>query len=186
MTNHLILFEHRGENSCTPRTPVAVWHGQANLEERKIACLSWDDDRLVDVARWEVREICIPDWLNPEEWVLDHVAWRWLWGFGADPDWPEAWQRGLRQIDRSTDRLACIRLLKTRAFRSGFRRSLRDQLVRWLETPASERQYDNPFSRRQWESMVDRWTALEAKRLDEVLYWSRDSGMGVTCETMAA
>lgn len=186
MQEHQILFEHLGENSGTPKTPVAPWKNQADLSAQKVCCLSWDDDRLVETNRYEVRTVLLPDWLAPEEWVRDHVVWRWLWGFGADPEWPEAWQRGLLQIDHSADRLACITLLRTTRFRSPFRLSIREQLERWLATPTEEREYGSPFSRRQWNSLVDRWTALEAKRMDEVLYWSRDHGLGGACEAVAA
>ena len=50
----------------------------------------------------------------------------------------------------------CEVLLKTKKFRSDFRKSCRDQLVTWLLQVDSERKYQAPFSRKQMEYLVIR------------------------------
>lgn len=44
---------------------------------------------------------------------------------------------------------SCIKLLKTKKFRSSFRESLCTQLRNWLETPFEAREHSRPFSPRQ-------------------------------------
>lgn len=169
------LCEHRGANSYSRHSPVAVWRGQVDLGEKTWACLSFDDDRLVEVPRWSLREVELPDWLDPEEYLRFRFAWEWLWGFGVERDWPEPWQRSLLAVkarDGEAALLACIELLTTRSFRSAFRASLHDQLVAWLETPEEDRRYDSPFSRRQWEALLHQHHRIEARRLSNALYYA--------------
>lgn len=176
MKVHEILCEHRGENAPTPRDPVAVWRGQADLSETKKAFADWDFDLLVDIPKYEVRQVELPDWLDPEEWLVSWVEWKYLWGYGVDKNWSEAWQRGLMAVGRQAGRealLVCVQLLKTEKFRSEFRKSLRDQLVAWLETPDGERKYPMPFSRKQFECLITRYVEIEAWRIGERLYADR-------------
>lgn len=180
MKTYQVLYQHRGENSDTPKSPVREYQdGEVDLDEQITCCLNWDNDMLVRTDKYAVHDVTLPDWLPLQEWIRDRVHWRWLWGVGADPEWPEVWQRGLLHLETTARRRACVKLLKTRKFRSDFRRSLRDQLVAWLETP-EERQYDSPFSYRQWECLLDRWMRIEAERIDSGLYsasrYSLDTG----------
>lgn len=176
LVTHQILFEHRGEVSYTQPDPARPYTpGEVDLEEEKQALYSSDDWRLTKVKRWQVREVELPAWLSPQEYCRDitlQVRLKFLWGFGADPDWPEAWQRALAFFGE-TERLACVKLLKTKTFRSEFRASLRRQLVAWLEADPEARQYDSPFSRRQWEALCDCYTQREARQRGERLYWQR-------------
>jgi hypothetical protein len=167
-----ILFKQLGENSTTPRDPVGVVtdESKVDLEATTTCCLSFDDNRLVPKKLYSIGEVTLPDWLDPEEWLHDQTAWKWLWGLGADPNWPEAWQRGLLRLGSSANRLAAIKLLRVKKFRSEFRKSLRGQLETWLETPREDRQYDSPFSFRQWDCLVNRHVAIEAKQRDAGLY----------------
>ena len=196
MTNlvtHKILCEHLGENSDTPRDPVAVWTGPGmtfrgevvNLEAEVSRCLNWDDDRPVKIKRWNVIEVKLPDWLTPGEWIPHRVEWKFAWGLGVDVNWPEAWQRSLmKDIKNPAQRLAVAKLLKTKNFRSPFRADLRKQLEEWLNLPTEKRKYPSPFSRGQWEALLDRYTCLEAQNRDTGLY--RNNRACLPCFTQEA
>ena len=164
-----LLAEHFGEISYTKHRPIAVWKGQVDLNETKIALLSHDDWHRVEVPRYKIIEVELPDWLDPEEYIRDQISWEWLWRLGTPKEWPKSWQRGLLKLETSAQKLACIQLLKTKKFRSTFRESLRDQLVAWLE---GDSEYPSPFSPRQWEALLNSHIRLEAKRRDAAIYWS--------------
>lgn len=158
MKNYQILFEHLGEYSYTEKQPVALWESgmvdMAALTTHTI--LSSDDWRPCPVARYEVREIELPDWLSPERWLArcDYVRWHFVWHSHKDAkSWPEPWQICLfNHPDR--ERRAIAKLLGTKNFRSDFRYSLRQQLERWIETPEEKREFVSPFSDKQWQCLV--------------------------------
>jgi len=187
MKKHAILFKHLGENAPTPRDPVAVVldvqddtarivgeNGpvEIDLTKKVYRCAYYDDNRLVDVLLYSVGEVELPDWMDPQEWIQNTTRWKYLWGYGVEKDWPQAWQRWL-SVCGGPQRLAAIKLLRTKRFRSAFRKSLREQLEKWLTTMPEDRDYDSPFSRRQWECIVDNRTVLESKRIDAHLYAQR-------------
>jgi len=163
-----ILYEHLGEVSYTEKSPRAVVkegdEAVVDLEEKKRCIFSHDDWRTVEVNRWEIRDVVLPEWLSAEEWLRDPIGWQYLWIDVSlvyaidDLDeakvlLPEAWQRGLKDLPEEWRRES-LKLLKVKRFRSRFRESLRDQLVEWLETPEGERRYELPFSPRQWEALT--------------------------------
>ena len=172
---HKILLKQTGEISYTPRDPVAVYEeGSVDLSETTNCIWSSDDWRQVSVDTWEVREITLPHWLPASEWIRSTTAWKWAWGCGAD-GLPETWQRALAYGNFScAERLACAKLLKTKSFRSEFRVSLRMQLVAWIERP-EDREYDSPFSPRQWDKLVNQYIERDAKYLDNALYRNRQA-----------
>jgi hypothetical protein len=183
-----ILFRHMGENSTTDHTPYAlvvkeegravhaVTSGGApltvSLDETGTRCISADWDALTSVNVYQVREVELPDWFNPQRYAALFIDLKYYLGRGAEIDWPEAWFDKLSGTRRfsAAQVLACIKLLKTRSFKSAFRQHLRDQLEAWLADP--EPRYDSPFSRRQWECLVNGYLALESKRLESSLYRS--------------
>jgi hypothetical protein len=170
MKTYKIAFEHTGEVSYTAKTPSRVYvEGTIDLTEQKSCILSHDDWRLCSVNRWEVHDVSLPDWLSPEEWISRSVEYKYVWGLGASPDWPESWHRGLLVLN-TTERYAAIKLLATKTFRSAFRKSLRDQIVAWLETPPESRKYASPLSEKQWDAALGPKGVFEAKRLCEALY----------------
>lgn len=175
LTTHQILLKQTGEISYTPRDPVALYkEGMVDLGETTTCILSSSDWRPVEVALWEVREVTLPSWLDPTEWLRNTTSWKWAWGCDAD-ELPETWQRALAYGNfNCAERLACAKLLKTKTFRSEFRASLRRQLVSWIEHP-EDREYDSPFSPRQWDCLINGRLAHEAKRLDEALYRNRQA-----------
>jgi hypothetical protein len=175
MKKHEILFQQLGENATSPKDPVEVWTQQVNLQEEIACCRTSDDDGLVMVPKYAVKEVWLPDWLSPEEWLKDTTKWKYLWGLGVNREWPESWQRGLAEEFRSDHGasariFAASKLLNQTRFKSEFRKSLRDQLVAWLES--SERKHASALSPRQWD-MLTKYDWLEAKRHAEQLYWRR-------------
>ena len=173
MTTHTIIFKHTGEISYTPRTPYAVApRPDLDLSATKTALASSDMWQPVEVDLYETGEVELPAWLDPETWIANPTVWKWTWGFGADKAWPEAWQRFLAYQTKGNGaaKLACVKLLKTKKFRSEFRASLRRQLETWLDTPEEERRYESPFSPKQWHALIDHHMAMDAKRLDSALY----------------
>lgn len=170
MKTHQILCRHTGEYSSTSKDPVAVWSGQVDLSEKHDCILNSDDWRPVTVDKWAVREVTLPDWLSPEEWIGDWVGWKYTWGMGVDTEWPEAWQRALKKLD-TVERLACVKLLKVKNFRSEFRQSLRAQLEQWLA--GLRPTYGSPFSPRQWEVLIQYGLKYEANAISAGLYRSR-------------
>lgn len=188
MKTHTILYKHQGENSDTPKDPVAVkvrggWKfrdgriEKVDLKATTLCCFYYDDNRLVSTDLYATDKVTLPDWLSPLEWIRDRVAWKYAWGSGCDQKWPEAWQRAIAHKFGESQRYAAVKLLSTKKFRSPFRQSLHDQLVAWLETPAEARKFDSPFSFRQWEILLDAYTVRAAKSIASGLYYGgRHSG----------
>lgn len=179
LATHQVLYSRASnENLTTPMYPTKAYvEGSVDLDATDSFCLHSDDNRLVEGKLFEVREVALPSFLSVAEWVNSMVAWKWAWGCGVDPTWCEAWQRALAfEIKGTAERVACAKLLGTKKFRSDFRRSLRDQLVTWIETPAEERQYGSLFSARQWDCLINRYVEREAQCLDSSLYQDRSYG----------
>ncbi len=174
MVAHKILCKKYGENLPTAATPIRPYTeaDEPLLSEKATFCMSFDNDMLVSGNLYEVWNVELPEWLSPEEWCTDQVDWKYTWGMGVEKTWCEAWQRGLARLN-CEERYACAGLLKTKTFRSTFRKSLRDQLVAWLETAPENRKYNNPFSAKQWDALLNVYVMRDAKRLSESLYRAR-------------
>lgn len=171
MKTHEILFSRGGnENATTAPDPVAVWTGQVDLETTDMYCASSDMDMLVPCKKYEVHTVTLPDWLSPEEWIANTIGWKYTWGCGVDPEWPEAWQRGLKNMGSAAQRVACADLLRTKKFRNTFRASLCEQLKKWLE---GDSDFASPFSARQWGCLINVYVEREASAIENGLYYSR-------------
>jgi len=130
--------------------PFEPWTGQVDLS----------------TTGGEVHEIELPEWLSTEEYCKTYRTWKYFWGLGANPEWPEKWQRILvRKGYSPADRLACIQLLMTKKFRSKFRSDLCAQLKTWLE----EERYPHPFSPKQWDKLVNKYVVWRAAQLETAL-----------------
>jgi hypothetical protein len=174
LKQYKVLFEHTGEYSFTAKVPVAEWNGQVNLSEHADAILSENDWRKVKVDRWAVHEVALPEWLSLDEWLRHRIAWRYTWQFGVPVTWPERWQRGIAYGSfTDLEKTAIIKLLSVKNFRSNFRRSLRDQLVEWLETDAEDREYPDPFSPKQWAALTKYYKGEAGKR-SQAIYLDRN------------
>lgn len=130
---------------------------------------------VTDKERGDTMAGYLPEWLDPgADLFVDSEQWRILYGLGVNPGWPEEWQRGLLHLLKTqpednrgnwaqpeADVLACVDLLRYMGIhkRTGkpltsrtatIRHGLKSQLIEWLETPPEHREYDTPFSGKQW------------------------------------
>lgn len=177
MKTYTVLFQFTGENLGTAPSPKWEFDPTRDadrLSEKKVFCQSFDDDRPVISRAYETREVTLPDWISISEWVRRYSEFTFLWaelGPTESLEFPEVWQRGLLELG-GTARSVVINLLRTQEFRSEFRKSLRDQFLKWAEeTAAGTAKYNDPFSRRQWEILKKypvRWNS-------ERLYWRLQS-----------
>jgi len=160
MKTVLILCRHYGELTYTPKSPVREWKGDADpadLTEQKPCIFSPDDFRPVQVNKWEVRPVEIPDWMTGDEYAQHASQWETVWAIKGAKDMPQDWQVYLAlYVDNPTERVALTKLLAVQNFRSDFRRSLRDQVVSYIETPPDARKYSRPLSWKQM-SALTRW-----------------------------
>ncbi len=172
----LFMFEHLGENADTHKSPVAEWSGQADLSAEIQCCLNWDNDMLVPVRRFVVFAVTLPAWMDSNEFCESglQISYKWFIAFCGNPEWGRDWFLSLSSLSEQ-GRFAAIKLLKAET-KSGFRKSLKEQLVTWLNTPVDERSYSSPFSRGQWERLLDRWTVREARRISNETYYANRSG----------
>lgn len=172
MAKHQILFSRKNnENATTALDPVAPWANQVDLNETGTFCASADWDMLVTEKLYQVREIDLPDWMSADEWCRSYIEWKYVWASGVEREWPQTWQRGLAKLSFA-DRFSACKLLRTKNFKSAFRKSLRDQIVAWLEAPAEARKFASPLSERQWSAIAE--PSYRAKRAEEAAY--RDRG----------
>ena len=182
MKKYSVLFANHNENLGGDFTPSAIkvrggWkfrNGEVHkvdLKEQRTVCIHWDNDGLTYENRYDVSEIQLPAWLEPFSYFYDCVSWKYLWGFGADPEWPEQWQRRLLKFGEA-QKLVAITLLKTKKFRSPFRQSMHDHLVEWLD--AKDPKYESPFSMRMWMALLGDRERIEAKRRSNGLYYIRN------------
>jgi len=173
---HLVLCKKTGENATTAADLIRLYNeaeDAALLSVTDSFCVSFDNDMLVSCKVYEVHEVELPEWLSVEEWCANTTKWKYTWGFGVKKDWPETVQRFVSEVDGEGERLAVVKLLETKKFRSEFRKSLRVQLDAYLATPVAERKFASPFSPKQWECLVDRYVAREASQLSSSLYYRR-------------
>jgi hypothetical protein len=154
-----ILCRHYGELTYTAKSPVREWTSAdpVDLTEQKPCIFSPDDFRNVMVNKWEVRPVEVPDWMTGDEYAQHHIQWDGLWTVKGAKDMPQEWQVYLAlYVDNPTERLALAKLLAVQNFRSDFRRSLRDQVVTYIETAPDQRKYSRPLSWKQM-SALTRW-----------------------------
>ena len=163
-----IVFKHIGSNQTTPRDPFCLLSDfSGNLAEKKHVFISHDFDMRTETDMFEGKEVYLPTWLEPTEWIQNFVKWRFNWGLGVPHDIEEEVQRACLELD-TTEKYWVSKLLKVKKFRSEFRKSLFDQFISWAKTPKADRPYSSPFSGRQWESLIrDRYSA---DRLSESIY----------------
>lgn len=181
-----VLTEHRGEISYTKKDFVGIIDsdGKASsnhrdvieydLDAKKWACYTSDDFRQIEVERFAVAEVELPDWLDPFEWLQNCIYWRYVWGFGVGLDWPEKFQRFVYSVKNESLRYGIVKLLATglaERFRSNFRKSLFGQVVAWLEKEPEDRNFDFPLSPRQCEFILP--APYVAKRVSDAIYWNR-------------
>lgn len=156
-----VLLEHIGEISYTPHDPVDCEvvsvegntvtidkRGQVStidLAEQCTRLISHDFWEPTQVDRWELKQITAPDWFTGRDYYRARRLLQQLDGLEVSR---EAFYK-LKELHENARAIA-IELLKVKKFRSAFRKSLRDQLDKWLE---GESVFPSPFSPKQWECL---------------------------------
>jgi hypothetical protein len=168
-----VLFESKGELASTPYSAVGEYSGDVDLTEKVSRLANSDFWMPVTVDRYKVLEVTLPEWLSLAEYLNDEIGWNYLWrAYGVSPEWSESYQRGFKSMRTRYGEVgiyAAAKLLSTN-LRSEFRKSLRNQLVTWLDTDADARSFDSPFSERQWRALCNEYVAREARSRSEAVY----------------
>ena len=158
MTKRKVVYSFDGEydtrNAVSPHCFLEDFNG--DLEETKRGIRSFDDFAPATYKKWQIREVEVPDCLEFYEYERHYldvmsvlsshkgaaelansnpVAFRWL-----------ALELGASNEQRAATKLLCADL------RSSFKRSLKDQVLRWLEE--ENPRYDSPLSRKQWGALL--------------------------------
>jgi hypothetical protein len=179
-----VLFVENGENwgTIAPVCEVVVegttalaTSGSAayDLTETCWRCRAYDDDMQVQIPKYLVITVKLPEFLPVGEWAYNDTKWKYAWGAGMDATFPEKWQRDLANLGGRFI-FTVAPLLKTYVkgkVRSDFRHSIAERIVEWLDTPASDRKYDSPLSSRQLEAISG--PAYEWDRVSSRLYSRR-------------
>ena len=181
---HDVLFVEDGENWGTVSPVCGVFSVEGNtvvgdngntydLSEKCFRCVSYDNDMQVEIPLYEIRKVHLPAFLSVKEWRWQTVEWKYLWGAGVDASWPEQYQRALKTLSPAVvySLAPLIKTHLTGKFRSNFRASLAQQVVKWIETPSEERKFDRPLSDRQMDTVArPHW---EWDRVSSSLYRKR-------------
>ena len=184
MKQHEVVFSRaNNENADTAPDPLCLLGSRSlDMTSQTTCCINWDNNGLVSVPTYEVHEVTLPDFLSVEDWISHSIAWKFAWAMGVDPQWPEAWQKSLLDLDHEMQ-LICSQLLKTKTFRSSFRKSCRDQLVSWLDS--NNRRYDSSFSDRQFEALANTHTKHEADSRSSSAYRKNRYAPDIGCTYLA-
>jgi hypothetical protein len=156
------LTKQYGEFHYTPRSIVEPYIGQDYDTEAMAGTIISNDNWMPHPKKlYAIETYEIPEWLNASEY--DDHTWTWYTKIGGKEEFGKQAYLKITSIKNGVLRLASIKLLKTKKFRSDFRKSLKEQLVSWIENENPK--YDLPFSQKQQNSLCDSYTALEAKRI---------------------
>jgi len=169
MKTEKILFKRTGENVGTIDPVAAYVAGMVDLDEKRHYCMSWDFDMPVLSKVYEVRDVQMPDWMDPQFWVTHSITLKYTWGLGADKEWSEEITRGLMRLE-GVVRLIAIKLLRTKTFRSAFRKAMLERLIDWCRDSHG---YHSPWTANMIRAMSNQHICLEYKRLSDSLYHSR-------------
>lgn len=172
MPTYKILCQHFGANADTAHQPIREYSDadSALLSEKVWRCANADFDMPVQVNLYQVIEVTLPDWMSVSEYIHDRIALRYFQGFGGDLAWGRVWFQRLSRLPEGLQ-YCCIRLLLVKNFRSGFRKSLRDQLEKWLS--AESVPYPMPFSSRQLALFVTERDSRTARNVASSIYFAR-------------
>lgn len=168
-----LLLEHKGENAPTPREPIGEWKGQVNLSEKVYRCINWDFDALIEVNRYEVITVEVPEWITIED-ILNikfMTSYKYYQAFGGNVNFGKKTIEAIMMMPLPEQKLSAIQLLNTKSFKSDFRKSLYDQLIRWIDT--DEKKYNCPFTFKQWECLLNQRIKWDAEKRSAAAYRDR-------------
>jgi len=155
------LTKQYGEFHYTPRSIVEPYVGQEYDKEAMAKTIYSDSDwRPYPKKLYAVETYEIPEWMKPEE--FDALTWKYYVAIGGTEELGRNAYFKITSIKSGVLRVACVKLLKTKKFRSEFRKSLQKQLLNWIEEDNSK--YPSPFSEKQAKYICDSYTFIQAKQ----------------------
>ncbi len=156
------LMRQSGEFVSTPRNIDSPFVGQ-DYDKTKMAdtIRSNDDWRPEPKLMYAIEEIEIPEWMSPDD--FSEHNWTWYKRIGGTEELGKSVYDKIIGIKNGTLRLACMKLLNTKKFRSSFRESLKNQLVAWIQDINPK--FKEPFSIKQQHSLCNEYTYQEARQI---------------------
>jgi len=151
-----------GEYNSTPRSIEAPYVGQEfDMITMHPTILSSSDWRPTSKPLYAVEDVSIPEWQDPKDY--NSFAWKWYKAIGGNEDLGKSAYEKITAIDNGHYRLAIVKLLNQKSFRSAFRQSLRLQIEDWLHNPKNIFQY--PFSEKQFTYVITDHIRIEARQI---------------------
>lgn len=133
------------------------------MKERDVTLLAVLDE--TEDFKYTVREILIPEWMDAEEYAVNHIKYLFSVECGYREEMGE---EAYRQFCGycTASRLAIYELLATKKFKSSYRKSLRTQVDKWLAKDAKARRYSCPLTYNQMSVLHTHWIIDRAQELD--------------------
>lgn len=159
-----VKFLAKTPERCPFKVPIAVYIDPTHAEIGAGACPTCHRDIGQQAEAFEILEVNIPDWMDPEEYTTGFAAWELLWAAGIPRDWPEAWQRGLLTLS-TAQRIGLAKLLQTKEFRAEDRKRAKARAIAWFQADSATRTR-SPFNAREWSYLVVDRFYRDAARVD--------------------
>ncbi len=170
-----IVFEYT-DTGHSRSTPTILDPKVTNWDLRRTYDISMDQDgsHWGDELAFELRTFNAPDWMTNLQFVAYHIQIRHLHAYGANWDWPQKWIEELLQMP-SEQRYFTTQLLKSvpDRMRSKIRKSIRMQIIQWMETDPESRDYRTPLSPRQLTIVAGPYGKRKLQAIDRSLYINR-------------
>lgn len=126
----------------------------ANMTVGKAAVMT-SSGEAIEVLGHHIGVYAVPDDITYAEWEPHQFEYRVLCAAGLQVGHPADYWRALATSGMPPVRLwATVRMIEYTG-RSNFWMSLRDQILKWLSTPPTQRQFSTPLSKRQWETALN-------------------------------
>lgn len=123
-------------------------------------CRNWDDNGLVEVSKFKVITVCLPDWLPFAEYKKNQFGWELVFlvlkyrvKFDIDST---PYEKAKLLFDCPAFAKPGLSTLLFGKVRGDFSISLQNQIETWLQTSAAERKYQFPLSNRQLQALCYR------------------------------
>ena len=139
------------------------------------AAVARPSGEIVALEGVEIGTYEIPQGITYAEWATHHFEYRVMSASGLSTTHPAAYWRTLATMSMNPVRLWATVKMVDYTGRSVFWMSLRDQILNWIETEPSQRRWNSPLSKKQWETALnDPEHMLKGKQLSDDLTAGRD------------
>lgn len=135
MRNIELASKHITDLSYSSLYPVD-YPSNVDMTAQKDYFFASDDDRMIKSEVYEIRTYSIPDGITDQEFINEYFKVSYLYRMDIPSEYMD--KMNIDQIialsGYSEESLIGIsKILKTKNFRSSFRKSLRDQLENWIK-----------------------------------------------------